>query len=83
VCLCVVIAEEREGKLVTRTVSMPSVRVKGMPLYMKTQSPLSENEEEPTGEWEGAGHRREGKKEQEREGAGRREGSSGMEGREG
>ena len=58
VCLCLVIAEEREGKLVTRTVSMPSVRVKGMPVYVKTQSPLSENEEEPTGEWEGAGRER-------------------------
>ena len=63
VCL-VVIAEEREGKLVTRTVSMPSVRAKG-PLYMKTQSPLSENEEEPTGEWEGSGSGGEGRWEQE------------------
>ena len=51
-------AEEREGKLVTRTVSMPSVRLtasmaKGVSFYMKSQPTLSENEEEVTGKGRG------------------------------
>ena len=60
VCLYIVTAEEREGKLVTRTVSMPSVRLttsmaKGVSFYMKNQPPLSENEEEPAGKWKETG----------------------------
>ena len=57
-CVCVATAEEREGKLVTRTVSMPSVRLtasmaKGVSFYMKSQPTLSENEEEVTGKGRG------------------------------